>query len=912
MLSIGEIVDRYEVEAVLGQGAFATVYQVRHIQLESRAALKVLTVDGATEAKRLLQEGRLQAKMTHPNIVTVRDVLEVGGKPALLMDLVKGPSLKQLLERQQPTVEQTVEIFRSIVSAVSHAHEHGIVHRDLKPANVLIDTSSGEPVPIVTDFGIAKHLALDTSTLQTQAGWVMGTPAYMAPEQLMASPGLDERVDMFALGVILYEMTCGQIPFEANSLLQLHKKIQTGNYLAPRSLAPELPESLDYSIRSCLQPDPDQRVPDGETLLKLMDGEVFQTSRQGKMDTMNTMDTWMGAAEPEAEEPEPATPPAKVEPPPDPEPSTPDLTVRPWTDSADPASTVETAPTLPPRMPDETPSAEVDAALPARNARWPFALLAASMVAFAVFLMSPATPKAEGLRLLSPDALPIHHELFASATENVLRGELAVAERELHALMQAQPDEPGTHLLMAILWCLNQKQEATVSSFEQASKLASNGDLPTQRAARLAHESIRSTEVYLTLREEWGALLDPSADPVFETLHSMMETTGAGRGLIDIDEVLALQQARIDAHPTHVVLYILQASLLTLSGQADQALALIEGGLERNPSSLILLQNKAGVLLQNGHTEAAIETYRQILNIDPSETIARRALAIALLSHGDLEGFEREVDLLFGPGTPEEDQIVASKYLAIVLIERGQAQRAEALWSLCFELATRQMNLGSALTCSVTASKYARNLDRLDRLEHWIEQARTVLVQPELSSDLRSWGNTQTLLHELILHSRRGEKDAARALLQRLDALDDEHFKLESRPWVEHVALLEIAAAVGTAAELEDAHQKLRQLGDAQQVFLCPTLWLNARASRALGDSIAESKALEALTDNPCPKPLLKSLSDARLARLRFDQGDLDGAREAVAAFEERWGVADADLKPVEDVAWLAGQLQEL
>ncbi len=276
MLSIGEIVDRYEVEAVLGQGAFATVYRVRHLTLDSRAALKVLTVDGSIEAKRLLQEGRLQAKMTHANIVTVRDVFEVGDKPALLMDLVDGPSLKQLLERQRPTVDQTVEIFRSIVSAVSHAHEHGIVHRDLKPANVLIDTSSGSPVPIVTDFGIAKHLALDTSTLQTQAGWVMGTPAYMAPEQLMASPHLDGRVDMFALGVILYEMTCGQIPFEADSLIQLHKKIQQGNYLAPQSLSPQLPEELDHCIRSCLQPNPDQRVPDGDTLLRLIEGDRFQ------------------------------------------------------------------------------------------------------------------------------------------------------------------------------------------------------------------------------------------------------------------------------------------------------------------------------------------------------------------------------------------------------------------------------------------------------------------------------------------------------------------------------------------------------------------------------------------------------------------------------------------------------------
>lgn len=262
-LEPGQSIDRYVVEAVLGEGGLATIYLVRHAQLGRRHALKVMNVPKSQRSQRLLQEGRAQAQLQHPNVVNVTDVLEVDGYPALLMDYVPGLALDQWLEQYFPPVREAVSMFRRIVDAVQAAHSVGMIHRDLKPANVMMEKTPERWIPRVADFGLVKMLQeIGADEELTRSGVGMGTPAYSAPEQLRDARNVDERADVFSLGCILYELTCGQRAFPGRDPLAVAESVFTGSYKAPEELRPGLPVAVVDTIHGCLDPDPDQRLAD--------------------------------------------------------------------------------------------------------------------------------------------------------------------------------------------------------------------------------------------------------------------------------------------------------------------------------------------------------------------------------------------------------------------------------------------------------------------------------------------------------------------------------------------------------------------------------------------------------------------------------------------------------------------------
>ena len=232
MFDTGAILhDRYTVERVLARGGMATVYIVRHNTLNTQYALKVLDIPTADIRRRLLQEGRIQASLKHPNIVAVTDAIELDGSPALVMEYVDGPPLSKLIDERDYTTEQAEVWFRQIVSAVSYAHARGLIHRDLKPENVLMAPMTGGYLPKVADFGIAKvvqEYLQDADGPRTQTGIGMGTPAYMPPEQVQSAGSVDHRADVFALGCILYELVCGERAFPGDNLLSILNAIADG------------------------------------------------------------------------------------------------------------------------------------------------------------------------------------------------------------------------------------------------------------------------------------------------------------------------------------------------------------------------------------------------------------------------------------------------------------------------------------------------------------------------------------------------------------------------------------------------------------------------------------------------------------------------------------------------------------
>jgi TolB-like protein/Tfp pilus assembly protein PilF len=242
------------------------VYRATDIKLGRDVALKVLPPDVARDPERLARfqrEARAIAALNHPHIVTIFSVEEIDGVHFLTMELVEGQSLDRLISASGLPVEQIVEIASALADALAAAHEKGIVHRDLKPANVMV-TSEGRVK--VLDFGLAKDIRADdpsnatlTSAGHTQAGIVMGTPAYMSPEQVAGRP-LDHRTDIFSLGIILYEMAAGRRPFEGTSSAELASSILRDTPATITSTRADLPADLARIIRRCLEKDPRHRV----------------------------------------------------------------------------------------------------------------------------------------------------------------------------------------------------------------------------------------------------------------------------------------------------------------------------------------------------------------------------------------------------------------------------------------------------------------------------------------------------------------------------------------------------------------------------------------------------------------------------------------------------------------------------
>lgn len=273
-LAPGDAIDRYRVLSVLGEGGMAVVYEVEHRTLGTRHALKVLTVHHPEVQRRLVQEGRVQAQLRHPNIVPVTDVVMHQEMPGLLMEYIEGIPLELVLRYVHPTLLEALQIFQAVLSAVEHAHVQGLVHRDLKPANVLLQVTPHGIVPRVADFGIAKVAAEQGQALtRTRTGTTMGTPAYMSPEQIRDASTVDHRADLYSLGCLLYELVCGRPPFDQEDMLALFAAVAEGRYVPPHARVEGLPHEIAHTIEQLLQVDRDDRPESCNAVMALLDGE---------------------------------------------------------------------------------------------------------------------------------------------------------------------------------------------------------------------------------------------------------------------------------------------------------------------------------------------------------------------------------------------------------------------------------------------------------------------------------------------------------------------------------------------------------------------------------------------------------------------------------------------------------------
>src|SRR4051812_32878307 len=275
----GMIGGRYRLERLLGEGGMGRVWSATHVVTRRAVAIKFLkeAVQHKSDVKqRFLREATAASALRHPNVVEVIDVFDLDDQsPVMVMELLEGETLGAKLTREERlSAEETSALMIPVVDAVSTAHSLGIVHRDLKPENIFIAQAGATLRVKVLDFGIAKlsaehYLEIGQSVLETEAGAILGTPCYMAPEQLTSS-GVDHNADTWSLGVILYECLSGTRPVEGRNLAEVIARLLNGVITPLERLAPELPHDLTAIVQQMLSRDVKRRPADLGELTKIL------------------------------------------------------------------------------------------------------------------------------------------------------------------------------------------------------------------------------------------------------------------------------------------------------------------------------------------------------------------------------------------------------------------------------------------------------------------------------------------------------------------------------------------------------------------------------------------------------------------------------------------------------------------
>jgi eukaryotic-like serine/threonine-protein kinase len=262
-LEVGMIfADRYEILAQAGRGGMGYVYRARHLGLAKDVALKILGTDRTGDFEvRFGREARAVARLDHPGCVRVLDHGHADGSQYIAMELLDGETLGAAIKASRFTTTRALDVTRQLLHALAHAHGNGVIHRDVKPENIML--ARGGKRAVLIDFGLA---ALADELPLTGVGMCIGSPSYLAPERLLGRPH-DVRTDLYAIGVVLYEMVAGVKPFTGNSPehtmhLALHRPPRP-----LRAIRRDVPRALDHFMRRALAKDPNRRFQDAEEML---------------------------------------------------------------------------------------------------------------------------------------------------------------------------------------------------------------------------------------------------------------------------------------------------------------------------------------------------------------------------------------------------------------------------------------------------------------------------------------------------------------------------------------------------------------------------------------------------------------------------------------------------------------------
>lgn len=266
---------QYEVEREIGRGGMGIVYKGRDTRLKRPVAIKLLPPELAFRSDirtRFLREAEMAAQLSHPHIVPIYSVDEREGLVYFVMALVEGENLGTRIQQRGPvTPDEARRILREVGDALAYAHSQNTVHRDIKPDNILIDAATGRTM--VTDFGIARAVSEGAESKLTATGIAIGTPAYMSPEQSAGDRDIDGRTDLYALGIVAYQMLCGDLPFNATSTPALLVKHLSERPM-PVDQRANVPPDLARAVMLCLEKNPDDRFPDARAFVQALETGV--------------------------------------------------------------------------------------------------------------------------------------------------------------------------------------------------------------------------------------------------------------------------------------------------------------------------------------------------------------------------------------------------------------------------------------------------------------------------------------------------------------------------------------------------------------------------------------------------------------------------------------------------------------
>jgi serine/threonine protein kinase/tetratricopeptide (TPR) repeat protein len=919
-LKPGTSVERYIIQGVVGEGAMAVVYRAKHRDLGSMHALKQLTRPDAEIRDRLVQEGRLQSTLNHPNVVSVTDMVEIDGMPALVMEYIAGPTLQQLLKRGPLSLDQIDALASGILKGVAAAHAHGLVHRDLKPGNILVSLTNDALVPKIADFGLAKVLEHGGEAMMaTQTGSSMGTPAYMAPEQIQDSSTVDARADIFALGAILYELVTGARCFEGQKVIALWRNICAGKYAAVTARQPSAPERMVRAIDGALKPELEDRIQDVGALLSTW----FDGPENGpQISLTNSIELWPQTVREEIQAL--ASSPTKPD-------------TAPLSDTLGLAHTMaEGAPPQPisgsmsPDItPDSAPNAEARSRVPFMVAGGALLLL---MTVIVTWLLRPepppptaqqptasqaqvevsptvtATPVTTAEQLIHLDAVTEADSIrrFEAAKVAISEGELPRAERLLDALLKEHPKAAMLHSLRALTHFFQQKDDLSIQDSASAARLARDLATPQGELLNLADRSWREHDNKGALLAQWSALTEAHDEPMLTLLYLV-----AARFLITPSALKATLTRTKTRHPEMVALWLLELRLLQERSEPAQVLEAAQLAERAHPASGAIQLVRYKTMADIGEYDEAERGLKSVLVQDGSLVGARMALADLYLATGREEARMSALMLVLSDTTAVSDQLRFLEHHGSKMANRGRLQDASKLWEFCIRTGLKGRLFVSSANCGMSALTALTWLGVRDQNTRWHIRISEVLDQPEIDASART-------LHGLLLlwnttwsamQADPTKVTDANALLARVEAFADGALPFNLKRWLLAHIRFEVALTRGDAPQLRGQLSRLR--ADSQtthDTLTCDFLDAQTRAGVVLKDEALVTEALDLVLKGACVPHANLGIQQAKARAMAIEaflkRGEDVKAKALLGEFWAAWPKADEGLSLVK---WARG-----